>query len=161
MDDPRGDCAPEAVRTELERIIGSADFDATRRNRRFLRYIVEESLAGRSERLKAYNIALSVFERDERFDPQMDAIVRIEARRLRRSLERYYLTTGNADPIRIEIPKGGYAPVFRSAPAEPAHITSGSAGGKRSVLQCMALAMDRLSSSLPSRKRAISRYSLT
>ncbi len=121
VSNPDCECAPEAVRTELERIIDSADFDATERNRRFLRYIVEETLAGRRERIKAYNIALSVFGRGDSFDPQMDAIVRIEARRLRRSLERYYLTAGKTDPIRIDIPKGAYAPVFCDGPGEPAH----------------------------------------
>ncbi len=121
MDEPGSKCAPEAVRSQLDRILDSADFDATERNRRFLRYIVEETLAGQRERIKAYNIALSVFGRDESFDPQMDAIVRIEARRLRRSLERYYLTAGKTDRIRIDIPKGAYAPVFCDRPGEPSH----------------------------------------
>ncbi|WP_119302022.1 tetratricopeptide repeat protein [Dongia deserti] len=98
------------VLEQLQRIIDSKDFDASERNRRFLRYVVEEMLAGRGERIKAYNIATSVFGRDESFDPQSDPIVRIEASRLRRSLDRYYLTAGRDDVIRITIPKGSYAP---------------------------------------------------
>ena len=90
----------------------SADFDATGREHRFLSYVVEETLAGRGDRIKAYSIAVEVFGRDVSFDPQTDPIVRIEAGHLRRALERYYLTAGQADPILITIPKGGYVPTF-------------------------------------------------
>ena len=103
---------PKAARAELAHILASAAFDASERNRRFLRYVVEQTLAGCGDRIKAYDIAVTVFGRDDSFDPQSDPIVRIEASRLRRSLERYYLLAGGDDPIRIEIPKGGYVPVF-------------------------------------------------
>jgi TolB-like protein len=76
--------------------------------------VVEETLSGRTDRIKAYSVATSVFGRDASFDPQTDPIIRIEASRLRRSLERYYLTAGKHDPVRIEIPKGSYVPTFRS-----------------------------------------------
>jgi adenylate cyclase len=102
----------DAVRAELARILGSPHFDASERNRHFLAHVVEETLAGRSERIKAYTIATKVFGRDPKFDPQLDSIVRIEAGRLRRSLERYYLTEGRTSRLRIDIPRGGYAPVF-------------------------------------------------
>jgi TolB-like protein/Tfp pilus assembly protein PilF len=103
----------ELIQAQLERIIGSRAFDASRRNRTFLRFIVEETIAGRGERIKAYTIGLSVLQRDAAFDSQADPIVRIEASRLRRSLERYYLIAGQDDPIRIDIPKGGYVPTFQ------------------------------------------------
>ena len=103
---------PDAIRAALDRVLASADFDASERNRNFLRHVVEETLAGRAERIKAYNIATTVFGRDDRFDPQLDSIVRIEAGRLRRSLERYYLTSGRDDPVRIGVPKGSYVPTF-------------------------------------------------
>ncbi|WP_192179787.1 hypothetical protein [Mesorhizobium amorphae] len=113
----------EACRTQLGLIIDSADFDATGRERRFLSHVVEEVLSGRGDRIKAYSIAIEVFGRGESFDPQIDPIVRIEAGHLRRALERYYLTSGQTDPILITIPKGGYVPVFSlrspSAPAAP------------------------------------------
>jgi hypothetical protein len=95
-----------SVRKALERILGSPDFDASARNRRFLEHIVEETLAGRADRLKGLTIAMDVFGRNVAFDPQHDPVVRIEAAKLRRSLERYYLTAGREDPIRIDIPKG-------------------------------------------------------
>jgi TolB-like protein len=103
---------PGAVRVQVARILASSDFKAAERNRRFLSYIVEETLAGRGDRIKAYNVAMAVFGRDDSFDPQSDPIVRIEASRLRRSLEHYYLLAGKDDPVRIEIPKGGYVPSF-------------------------------------------------
>jgi adenylate cyclase len=105
--------ASDAVRAELQRIVVCEEFDASERNRRFLQYVVEETLAGCTERIKAYNIATLVFGRGASFDPQTDPIIRIEAGRLRRSLEHYYLTAGKDDPIRIEIPKGSYVPTFR------------------------------------------------
>jgi adenylate cyclase len=102
-----------SVRKELERILSSSSFDASARNRRFLQYIVEETLAGRAGRLKGLTIAIDVFGRDlATFDPEHDPVVRIEAAKLRRRLEHYYLTAGREDPIRIDIPKGTYVPTF-------------------------------------------------
>ena len=103
----------EDVRRELERALASADFDASRRSREFLGFIVEEALAGRGDSLSQAAIAVEVFGRRADFDPLTDPIVRIQAGRLRRSLERYYLLGGGRDPVRIELPKGGYSPVFR------------------------------------------------
>src|SRR5215213_9143319 len=96
MAEPRGETgpSPDTTRAQLER------------------YVVEETLEGRGERIKAYAIGVEVFERDETFDPQNEPVVRIEAGRLRRGLEHYYLTAGRTDPVLIEIPKGGYVPRF-------------------------------------------------
>jgi TolB-like protein len=104
--------SPQAVREQLERILASAEFVATDRLRSFLRFVVEETLAGRADGLKGYTIALEVLGRDATFDPQNDPSVRMEAGKLRRRLERYYLGAGRRDPIRIDIPKGTYAPTF-------------------------------------------------
>ncbi|RUM95768.1 hypothetical protein EET67_21430 [Pseudaminobacter arsenicus] len=105
------------IRKEVQRILCSAQFNASERNRRFLEYVVEEKLAGRSERIKAYTIATVVFGRGVHFDPQQDPVVRMEARRLRRSLERFYLTEGEHGPVRITVPKGGYVPEFHDSMA--------------------------------------------
>ncbi|MBJ6126926.1 adenylate cyclase [Microvirga sp. BT325] len=104
--------AAEDVRAQLDRLLASPDLDAPARARRFLRYVVEETLAGRAERIKAYAIGTEVFERSSDFDAQNDPAVRIEAGRLRRALERYYLSDGLSDPVVITIPKGGYVPHF-------------------------------------------------
>ena len=110
--------AAAVVRQELERVLASPDFIASDRLKGFLRFVVEEALAGRSDRLQAYSIALAVLGRDASFDPQTDPVVRMEAGRLRRRLERYYLGAGRSDPVRIDIPKGGYAPTFSCHPDE-------------------------------------------
>ncbi|MCZ8098626.1 MAG: hypothetical protein O9972_11975 [Burkholderiales bacterium] len=99
-----------AIREQLTRILESSDFCRSERLSKFLQFIVEERLGGRSERLKAYTIALAVFDRPSSFDPQSDPLVRIEATRLRRTLERYYLTDGKLDPLVISVPKGAYIP---------------------------------------------------
>ncbi len=102
----------EDVRAQLDRLIASPDFDVPPRARRFLRYIVEETLAGRADRIKAYAVGTEVFERDPNFDAQSDPVVRIEAGRLRRALEHYYLVPGLSDPVIIDVPKGAYVPHF-------------------------------------------------
>jgi adenylate cyclase len=119
----------EEVQSYVRELLGREGFSASGRNRRFLSYVVQETLEGRADRIKAYNIALAAFDRTEDFDPLTDPIVRIEAGRLRRSLEHYYLTTGQADRIRIDIPKGSYAAAFSyreemAAAPYPAPISS-------------------------------------
>jgi TolB-like protein len=104
-----------AVRAELERILASSSFALSQRHRKFLSFVVEETISGRADRIKAYTIATSALGRGENFDPQRDSIVRIEAGRLRRELERYYLTEGAGASLRIEIPKGSYVPQFVTA----------------------------------------------
>ena len=107
----------EAVREQLDRILKSGQFLQSRRRQRFLEYIVNETLAGRGERLKGYNVAREVFDRPETFDPNVDPVVRMEAARLRDRLREYYETDGQNDPIRIDLPKGSYTPhiEFRQA----------------------------------------------
>ena len=102
----------KAIREQLVRILNSGPFHQSQRRQRFLEYLVNETLAGRSERLKAYNVAVEVFERPETFDPITDPLVRIEAARLREKLREYYEGEGQGDSIRIELPKGTYAPHF-------------------------------------------------
>ncbi|OAV50589.1 adenylate cyclase [Rhizobium sp. WYCCWR10014] len=111
--------APQAddISEQLERVISSPEFPGVGRAAAFLRYVVSETLEGRGNRIKAYSIAIEVFGRDPGFT-QDDPVVRIEAGRLRRSLERYYLVAGQHDSVRIDIPKGGYIPTFAwSCPA--------------------------------------------
>ncbi|MBY8976819.1 hypothetical protein KHP62_13430 [Rhodobacteraceae bacterium NNCM2] len=115
----------QAVLDELEAVLGSTDFDASDRNRDFLKYVVDETLEGRGHRIKAYSVATTVFGRAADFDPSLDSIVRIEAGRLRRSLERYYLTGGSGNSLRIRIPKGTYTPDFEVSETD---ITDGEAG---------------------------------
>lgn len=113
---------PADVQHQVERILDSPDFKRSSRLADFLAYIVEETLQGRQDRIKAYSIGIEVLGRDAAFDPQFDPVVRIEAGRLRRKLDYYYLTDGRDDPVGIEIPKGAYVPRFfyRAHAARPA-----------------------------------------
>ena len=81
---------------------------------------MEEALADRGHLLKEYPIGVEVFHRGESFDPRINAIVRLEARKLRSRLAKYYELEGTGDPICIEIPKGAYVPVFRELNGSPA-----------------------------------------
>lgn len=110
-------CSARSVRRQLEKILASPDFDASGRSRELLGFIVEEALAGREENLSQAAIATAVFRRKDDFDPLTDPIVRIQAGRLRRSLERYYLLAGSGDALRIELPKGSYVPAFSAVAA--------------------------------------------
>jgi tetratricopeptide (TPR) repeat protein len=108
----------ELVREQLERVLGSPQFSSSRRLSGFLRFVVERSLADDIEGIKEYQIGTEVYGRGPEFDPRTDNIVRVEANRLRARLRDYYQQAESADPVRIEIPKGAYVPVFhRTAPA--------------------------------------------
>ncbi len=110
----------EQVRLQLDRLLRSPDFAASARLKDFLRYICDETLQGRGDQIKAYSIAVTVFGRSEDFDPMLDPIVRVEAGKLRKFLERYYLIHTN-DPVIIQIPIGTYIPVF--TPGNPGSET--------------------------------------
>ncbi|MFD2258241.1 hypothetical protein [Chelativorans composti] len=96
----------------LDRILSSKHFRASERNKQFLKFVVEETVAGRASRIKAFTVAVDVFGRDASFDASVDPIVRIAAGHLRRSLEDYYAGPGKRDPYRIVLPLGTYVPVF-------------------------------------------------
>lgn len=108
-----GAIASERVRAELEKILSSARFSRSERLRKFLRYLVEVTLSGRLELLRELPLGMDVFERGTDFDPRVDPIVRIDARRLRARLSEYYEGEGAFDEIEIVLDRGGYVPAFR------------------------------------------------
>jgi TolB-like protein len=124
--------APEAVRNQLERILQNAKFRGSNKQRKFLSFVVNETLEDKVSQIKAYTIAVAVYERAETFDPQIDPIVRVEAGRLRRALEHYYLTAGKNDPVIIKIPKGSYVPTFQTIEKQPTQTIAPTPEGKHS-----------------------------
>lgn len=98
---------------QLDKIFIHPDFNKSEILKRFLTYVVHETLGGNSNFLKEYTIALNVLDKPANFNPQKDCIVRIHAVRLRQALAHYYLDMGANDKIIIEIPKGKYVPVFK------------------------------------------------
>jgi adenylate cyclase len=100
------------IQTQLQKIFRCSVFSVSDILRRFLTYIIEETVAGRSNMIKEYTIAVNVLNKPISFKPQQDAIVRIHAGRLRRALNYYYKEPGIDDEIEISVPKGSYVPVF-------------------------------------------------
>ncbi len=117
-----GTVPAEAIRQQLSRILLSEGFARAPRMKRFLEFIVGETLAGRSSQLCEYGIATLVFERPPSFEPGLDPIVRNDARRLRNKLLEYYQRKRDTqhDQVVIDVPKGGYVPSFRPVAAVPA-----------------------------------------
>src|SRR5215472_10523911 len=96
----------------MDAILASPEFARSDRMCRFLRFVVERTLSGEEDSLKESVIGVRVFDREIGYDPKTDAIVRVEARRLRTKLAEYQAQTGADDPFWIVLPKGGYKPDF-------------------------------------------------
>jgi TolB-like protein/Tfp pilus assembly protein PilF len=105
-----------AVEETLRRILASAVFAGSPRMSRFLRFVVDETVAGRGGDLKEYVVGLRVFDKPESFNPAVDPTVRVEASKLRAKLARYYELEGQHEPVVVEIPKGHYAAGFSLRP---------------------------------------------
>ena len=113
-----------AVQEALGRIVASAGFANSPRMSRFLRFVVEETAAGRATSLKEYVVGLRVFDKPDSFDPTVDPTVRVEASKLRAKLARYYETEGRGDALIIEMPKGHYGARFRAGTGGLHHQSS-------------------------------------
>lgn len=101
------------VRSALHRLLAAPCFVQSPKLSAFLRFVVEATLTGSGNRIKAYTIAVDALGRQPSFDPNIDAIVRVDAIRIRRAIERYYATDGAGAEIVIDLPKGRYVPTFR------------------------------------------------
>lgn len=110
---PPGEVPVEAIQAQLRKILASESFLRAERLSRFLRFTAEQVMRGQGNKLKEYVIGVEVFERQGSFDPRIDAVVRVEARRLRSKLQEYYRSAGRDDPVWIDLPKGSYVPVFQ------------------------------------------------
>ena len=109
----------QVYRDELERVLSSACFARSERVSKLLRFLVERQLEGRENQLKESVIGVEVFGRRPDYNPKLDSTVRTEAVRLRARLATYYSSEGSQDPLVIEVPKGGYVPIFRHSEAAP------------------------------------------
>jgi TolB-like protein len=116
----------QEIRAALERVSASDVMRASPQLIAFLRFVVEAVLDGNSDRIKGYVIAVEALKRGARFNPQIDPIVRVEATRLRRTLERYYAGAGADDPIIIELPRGTYVPTFNHRAARAGPVSPGA-----------------------------------
>ncbi|MGQ0737326.1 MAG: hypothetical protein ACT4QD_27230 [Acidobacteriota bacterium] len=114
--------SPDDVREARDRVLAAEPFAHAGRLSRLLRYLVDRALAGEGDQLKEYVLGVEVFDRGERFDPRLDSIVRVEARRLRARLDEYYRGPGKTDAVVIAVPRGSYAPVFTISPGIAAPV---------------------------------------
>jgi hypothetical protein len=139
----REDVSEEAIREQLSRIVESAIFTQSERLSRFLRFTVETTLAGGADQLKEYLIGTEVYDRKPPYHPNVDSIVRSEARRLRSKLKDYYESYGKADLVFIYYRIGSYVPVFRRQRSIPAiRVAAGRALSEVLVEELVAQAGD-------------------
>jgi Tol biopolymer transport system component len=132
------------IDAQLQRILASPVFVGSPRSAQFLHFCVRNSSGKKTVELKETTIAVGVFNRAPDYNPKIDPIVRVHARRVRDKLDEYYRTDGNDDPIRIDLPKGGYVPrISRTLPnrktdftdwAEERAAPSDEAAGRSTVL---------------------------
>jgi len=101
-----------AVRAQLQRILQSGQFKSSELQQRFLSFVVEKTLDGSADGIKEYAIGAEAFGRGQDFDPRLDSVVRVVARRVRDRLAEYYRSEGRDDPVLIVLEKGSYVPSF-------------------------------------------------
>lgn len=124
----------DLIEEQLQQLLSSRTFRNSHLLSSFLKHVVEKTLAGENNEIKEYTIATQVLKRPADFNPQVDAVVRIHAGRLRQLLSRYYEGEGINDTTLIEVPKGSYVPVFKTRISEekeplPAVASSRSMAG--------------------------------
>jgi Tol biopolymer transport system component len=127
----------DVIEAELEKILASRAFTKGDRASRFLRFVVEWHLKGKSAEIKEYVVGVEVLGKRSDFDPRTDTIVRAEARRLRARLDQYYASEGEYDSVKISVPKGSYAPQIEqnNATTDDKHAQPGKAGSRRHLMQ--------------------------
>lgn len=106
---------PERVTEELERILGSRHFRSCKQGKRFLQYIVEQTLQGNTGLLKERLLGAALFDRAPDYATGEDSVVRVQANDVRRRLKAYYAESTDVLPVVIELPVGSYVPVLRIA----------------------------------------------
>src|SRR5690348_7766349 len=111
---PFSEFESQRIRAHLEELLGSRPFAGSRRRQAFLRYVVEETLAGQGSAIKEANIAVDVFGRNRDLEAQGSSLVRVTGGDVRKCLAQAY-SSGLGQDLRIELPLGGYQPTFHFA----------------------------------------------
>ncbi len=100
------------IQEELQSLLGFPEFRRNKNASAFLKFVVDETVSGRGDRLKAFTIATLALQRGADFDPQTNSIVRVQATRVRQMLESYYAGAGCYRCVQIVLPRGSYMPAF-------------------------------------------------
>lgn len=102
----------KAIREQLDCLIASKHFRNSKRYPAFLRYVVEQTIAGSSDGLKERTLGIDVFQRNSDYDTNADPVVRVTAGEIRKRIAQYYQDPGHEDELRIVLPLGAYVPHF-------------------------------------------------
>jgi hypothetical protein len=109
---------------QLERLLQNPFFHHSKRYPSFLRFVVTETLEGRTDNLKERTLGIEVFGREPDYDTTNDPIVRVTAAEIRKRIAQYYQEPGHSEEIRFSLPSGSYIPHFAIPPgAAPASQT--------------------------------------
>jgi hypothetical protein len=116
----------DAIRAQVQRIVGSDLFRASEIQRRLFVYLAKKSLDGEADQLKEYTVGIEGIGKSESYDPRRDSTVRLQTSKLRQKITEYYLDAGRTDPIQIDFPKGHFKLVFspRQSTEKPASAES-------------------------------------
>ena len=101
-----------AVQGQMERLVASSYFSHSRRFPSFLRYVVEQTIAGHEDALKERTLGIEIFGRPADYDTASDPIVRVTAAEIRKRIAQYYQDPGRENELRISLPAGSYIPQF-------------------------------------------------
>jgi hypothetical protein len=133
---------PEQARHAVEEVLASATLARSDQLRSFLRYVCERTLAGNGKTINEYSVAVEALGKAPDFSPAEDSSVRRTAYELRQKLHKYYESEQPHPQVRIELPKGSYAPKFvEVAEPETLETAAPAAGKKKSWLMAAALAV--------------------
>lgn len=153
----------QAYRRQVQRVLASHEFAASRQLREFLQYVSEAALEGRTH-VDQIEIAEKVLQRGKDFNPLDDASVRKLGTALRQRLDRFYETEGSKDPVRITLPVRSYVPVFESRgvetvvePIPPAPVVAPSRS-RRWILGAGAVAIAATTAGMWYRRRPVEPY---
>jgi hypothetical protein len=128
----------EERRELIERVAASEQFSRSARLRDFLLYVGRQSLKEGRPEIHEQEIGAKVFGRPASYDRSADNIVRVNATELRKRIDAYFALDGAKEKLILEIPRGGYKPVFRRRNAEPAELPT--SGNKKSAPDASAAA---------------------
>lgn len=140
----------DAIRRELQQVVASPYFCNSKRYPALLQYIVENTLAGKSDQLKERTLGIEVFDRPSTYDTNAEAVVRFTASEVRKRLLLYYNERGRTSGIRISLPVGSYIPEFLHGHEESDDLES-YAGSPASQLRAgnVFVGTDRETQQLP------------
>jgi hypothetical protein len=107
-----GDIEKTAILEQMHRLLTHSFFNHGKRLPTFLRFVVEQTVAGNAENIKERTLGIEIYGRDAEYDTASDPIVRVTAAELRKRVAQYYQDPAHEHELRITLPSGSYIPQF-------------------------------------------------